>query len=404
MAVSCSQQFSKFVRRARDVPRACRIAWDAAPIWTAASAAVLTVQGLLPLATVWLSRSLVDAIVAAIHEHIGWRTAHTAIMSAFLIAVVAITQEILRSLGGWIRTNQGELVRNYVLDLVHRKSVEVDLAFYDSAEFFDRLHRARPEAYYRPLALIESVGSLGQNAITLVSMFVLLFSFGPWMPLVLAVGSAPALWVVLRYAVQQHEMRLSTTEQDRRTWYYDWLLTSRESAAELRLFDLGNHFRTAFNLLRGQLRRKQSDLAKDNALAELLAGTLALIVTGASLAWMLSRALSGLLSLGNLMLFYQVMEQGLRVVRSVLDNVGQLYYNSLFVSNLFEFLALQPSLLSPGIPRDVPDRLHIGITFENVTFHYPGAVRPALRNFSLHIPAGYMVAFVGPNGSGRVHW
>ena len=388
-------------RGGRDVPRALRLAWDAAPGWTAASAALLFAQGLLPLATVWLSRSLVDATVAAIRTGAGWRHAHAAIAAAILIAVVALAGEILRSLAGWVRTNQGELVQDHILDLVHRKSVEVDLAFYDSPEFFDRLHRARAEAYYRPLALIESAGSLAQNAVTLVTMFALLFSFGPWMPLALAAGTAPALWVVLRYAIRQHEMRLSTTELERRAWYYDWLLTSRESAAELRLFGLGDRFLSAFNSIRGRLRGKQIALARDNAAAELLAGTSALTVTGASLAWMFSRALSGLVSLGNLTLFYQALQQGLRVIRSVLDNVGQLYYNSLFVSNLFEFLALEPTLAEPEQPQRVPDRLQSGITFENVTFRYPGSSKSALRNFSLRIPAGGMVAFVGPNGSGK---
>jgi ATP-binding cassette subfamily B protein len=391
-------KFAKALGHLRDVPRALRLAWDAAPNWTFASVALLVHQGLLPVATVWLSRNLVNGIVTALRTHVT----RPAIVAALLLAAVALTSEILRSLAAWVRSNLGERVQDHILALVHQKSVEVDLSFYDSPDFFDRLHRARAEAYYRPLALLDSVASLAQNGTTLLAMFFVLLSFGPWMGIALFFATLPALWVVLRYAVRQHELRLRTTSDDRRSWYYDWLLTSRESAAELRLFGLGFYFRQAFDNVRRTLREERIHLAKGNAIAELLAGGSALAVTGLSLGWMFWRALLGLITLGDLTLFYQALQQGLRVIQSVLDNVGQLYYNSLFISNLFEFLALEPQLQSPSQPKPVP--LHSHIRFDNVTFSYPGAKpesRPVLRNFTLEIPAGRMVAFVGPNGSGK---
>ncbi|MGA2119300.1 MAG: ABC transporter ATP-binding protein [Bryobacteraceae bacterium] len=398
-------KLAKAVRQLRDVPRALRLAWNAAPRWTAASAALLAVQGLLPVATVWLSRSLVNGTVAALRSGGDWRNVRGALASAILLGAAALAGETLHSLSTWVRTNQGELVQDHILALVHRKSVEVDLAFYDSPDFFDRLHRAREEAYYRPLALMDSVANLLQNGITLAAMFFVLLSFGPWMPIALAAATLPALWVVLRFAVRQHELRVRTTGDDRRAWYYDWLLTSRETAAELRLFGLGVHFRAAFDGLRASLRSQRFRLARGNAIAELAAGTGALAASGASLGWMFWRALHGLISLGDLTLFYQAFQQSLRVVQSLLDNVGQLYYNSLFIGNLFEFLALEPQI---GVPKLAADQIHPvpraaapTIRFDNVTFTYPGALRPVLRNLSLTIPAGRMVAFVGPNGSGK---
>jgi ATP-binding cassette subfamily B protein len=394
-------KLTKALRQLRDVPRALRLAWDAAPRWTALSAVFLAIQGLLPVATVWLSRSLVNSTIAALRSGGESRNVRSAVLSALLLGTVSLAGEALRSLSTWVRTNQGELVQDHILALVHRKSVEVDLAFYDSPDFFDRLHRARAEAYYRPLALIDSVANLAQNGITLAAMFFVLLSFGPWMPIALAAATIPALWVVLRYAVRQHELRLRTTGEDRRAWYYDWLLTSRETAAELRLFGLGASFRLAFDGVRAGLRKQRLSLAKSNALAEMAAGTAALTASGVSLGWMFWRALRGFVNLGDLTLFYQAFQQALRVVQSLLDNAGQLYYNSLFIGNLFEFLALEPTLVAPAIPRLVPGVPGSGICFDHVTFAYPGASRPVLRNLSLSIPAGRIVAFVGPNGSGK---
>ncbi|HEX5189423.1 MAG TPA: ABC transporter ATP-binding protein [Streptosporangiaceae bacterium] len=48
-----------------------------------------------------------------------------------------------------------------------------------------------------------------------------------------------------------------------------------------------------------------------------------------------------------------------------------------------------------------PDSIDNGITLEHVTFSYPGAGKPALRDVDLFLPAGSVVAVVGENGAGK---
>ena len=50
---------------------------------------------------------------------------------------------------------------------------------------------------------------------------------------------------------------------------------------------------------------------------------------------------------------------------------------------------------------DVPSRLHDGITFDHVSFAYPGTERVVLDDVSLSLPAGAVVAIVGENGAGK---
>jgi ATP-binding cassette subfamily B protein len=119
------------------------------------------------------------------------------------------------------------------------------------------------------------------------------------------------------------------------------------------------------------------------------------------MAWMIARALQGRATLGDLALFHQAFEQGQRLMHTLLQNVGQLYANSLFLGNLFEFLALEPKVVDRVDPLPVPHALTQGICFEHVVFRYPGSQRRALDDFSLTIPAGQLVALVGPNGAGK---
>jgi ATP-binding cassette subfamily B protein len=49
----------------------------------------------------------------------------------------------------------------------------------------------------------------------------------------------------------------------------------------------------------------------------------------------------------------------------------------------------------------VPDELREGIEFEHVWFRYPGTMQPVLRDVSLTLPAGAVIAIVGENGAGK---
>jgi len=48
-----------------------------------------------------------------------------------------------------------------------------------------------------------------------------------------------------------------------------------------------------------------------------------------------------------------------------------------------------------------PGRLARGITFDDVSFRYPGTDRWVLRHLSLTVPAGAVLAIVGDNGAGK---
>jgi ATP-binding cassette subfamily B protein len=380
--------------------RALSLAWVATRRWTFAWAVLLVVQGLLPVATVYLTRRLVDSLVA-LGGGGTWPDVRPVLFLVVLMAGVLLLMELLRGTASWIRTAQSDLLKDHISGLIHAQSVSVDLAFYESPEYYDRLHRAREEASYRPVAMLESLGSLLQNGITLVAMGVVLIPFGTWLPVVLLISTLPALYVVLFYSSRQHQWRMRTTADERRSWYFDWLLTSGESAAELRLFGIGDHFQSAYQKLRQQLRSERLELAREQSRAELGAGSFALLITGAAMAWMVWKAMHGLVSLGDLALFYQAFNQGQRLMRSLLENVGQLYANILFLGNLFEFLALQPRVVDRAHPSPAPIAISKGIHFHRVTFRYPDSLRTALCDFSLAVPAGKIVSLVGVNGAGK---
>jgi ATP-binding cassette subfamily B protein len=383
------------------LPRALALVWSASKALTAVWVVLLVVQGLLPIATVYLTRSLVNWLAAAVRAGGSRADIRPGLVIAAMMAAVLLAAEILRSITTWIRTAQSELVQDHINDLIHEKSLAADLAFYETPDFYDHLHRAKEEAGYRPVALLENLGGLFQSSVTLVGMAGVLIPYGIWLPAALLAGTLPALYAVFQFTLRQHRWRMRTTADQRRTWYYDWLLTSGDAAAELRLFALGFHFRWAYRILRCRLRNEHLDLRKDQAIASLGAGVLGLAITGSVLAWAGWRTLQGKMSLGDMALLYQALNYGQLLLQSLIENTGQIYSNVLFLGNLFEFLDLRSTIVDSPRPAPAPTLVRSGIIFDGVRFRYPASERAVFQDFNLVIPAGRVTAIVGPNGSGK---
>lgn len=381
--------------------RALKMVWAATPGWTTAWGGLLLVQGLLPAASVYLTKVLIDALTVAVGGGLAWEAVRPVLLPAGLMVAVLLLTQVIKELTAWVRAGQAEYMQDHIKERIHAQAAVVDLEFFETPEYFDQMERANREANPRIRSLLENIGGLFRNATTLVAIAALLVPYGVWVPLALLLSTLPAFWVVIWYNRHHHAWWKDTTEKRRWVEYFNAVLTLPYYAAEVRIFALNDFFQAAYRNLRTELRAGRLALLRRRGLAGFAAGLLALLVSGGALAWMLVGAFQGRATLGDLALFYQAFNQGQGLLRTLLGNLGQLYGDLLFLEHLFFFLDLQPKVEQAVHPAPVPERLHTGIVIEHVDFRYPGSDRLALEDFSLTIPAGKTVAIVGPNGAGK---
>lgn len=382
-------------------PRTAGLLWKACPRLTIAWALLLVLQGLLPAATVYLSKLVIDNLTLALLAGGFSEHARLIMIPGLALALLLLLGELLQAALGWLRTAQAEYIQDEIKARIHQQSVVVDLAFYESPAYYDRLERARTEAVTRTQSLLDHIGTLAQSAITLLAMAGLLVTYSIWLPCVLLIGTLPAFYLVLLFDRKQHAWWQKTTEDRRRVQYYDVMLTHNEPAPEIRMFGLGLHFQQSYQNIRGQLRNQRLQLLQQQSLARIIAGVIALITAGTTLVWMGGRVLARVLTLGDLAVFYQAFSQGQALMRALLGSAGQIYTNSLFLSDLFTFLDLKPQVTGPEHPLPAPQLVRQGVRFEHVAFRYPGSSQPVINDLSLDLPAGQIAAIVGENGAGK---
>lgn len=388
------------IRQSLRLGLALRFVWQSAPGWTIANLALVVIQGPLPLLSLYLMKLLIDRVTSALADPggDGWRGIVVVIA---LMGAIQVLTSVLGMIASLIGQVQSLVVTDYMQTVIHSKSIAVDLEYYENPKYYDALRRAQREAPFRPLHILNGLTQLTQSAVSLAAIAALLLTLYWGMALILIVAVVPGFLVRLRYSKVMYEWQRRRTETERQTWYFDWMLTGDSHAKEVRLFGLGPLFMDRFKALRLKLRGEQLQIARrqarDNFLAQL--GT-SLAIYG-SYALIAYRTINGRITLGDLVMYFQAFQRGQGYLQGLMSSLAGLYEDNLFLSNLYEFLDLEPKIVSPAHPRPFPRPIQSGIVFEHVGFVYPTGTRTALEDVNLVIRPGERVALVGENGSGK---
>ncbi|MCU0692931.1 MAG: ABC transporter transmembrane domain-containing protein, partial [Polyangiaceae bacterium] len=284
------------------IGRAIGLVWAGGKSWTVLSLALLLVQGLLPLASLYLLKVVLDSVEHALASPGPTVTSDVMRPVAFLAGVAALST-LVRAFAGWAGQGQSLAVTDHVQRALHARSVTVDLEYYETSRYYDTLHRAQQEGAFRPTMIANGVVQLLQNTISLVGVVVLIVAFDVRVALVLLLAALPGLMVKLGFSNRLYALRRRRTETERKAGYLHWVLTSDRHAREVRLFDLGHELIRRFGEIRLILRRERMSLAARALLADVATQLLAVAAMFAALAYAIHLTLAGALTIGAMVMY-----------------------------------------------------------------------------------------------------
>ncbi|MEA5593445.1 ABC transporter ATP-binding protein [Rivularia sp. UHCC 0363] len=385
--------------------KAIKLVWQSAGYWIIIWAVLLIFQGILPAIQIYLIKTAINSFVAVVKTDIRSTNLNAALIYIAILVGLLLFAGAIANFSIWVRSQIAELTQDYASSAIHRQAISLDLAFFESPDYYNHLHRACVEGKNQPVILLENLGELGVSTLTLLSVAVVLLPLGIWLPLGLLLSSFPPFLAMYKSNQLENQWRLHNTVTQRYLDYYEQILTESEFAAEVRLFGLGDRFHNDYQKLRQKLRTEKMRLMRSRSLAQFFASFLSLVILGIALSWMVSQMAQDKLSLGDLALLLQSLWLAQGLLQRLLRTCGKTYQNLLLLQDLFAFLSLQPLLTSKDAEckrhQNVNLGLSKGICFEGVSFAYPGSQHLALDDFTLTIPVGQIVAIVGENGAGK---
>lgn len=382
------------------IDRAIDLVWRSAPRLATAIALLVLFQGAVPIATLYVMKLIVDQLTV-IGSAVGPAVAPGVAQLVACAAALALVGNACNAALGHLNTVQAHRVTDYILGLVQKKSIDLDLSFYENASQYDQLHRALREAQTRPLRIVGALSQVARNCITLLCALLLLWSFHWSIALAIFCTVLPVFFFRLRYAEDSYRLDSERTTDDRMSRYINQVLTTLDHAKEVRVFGFGPQLSERFGSIRKALACSTFTLSKRGQFRQLVTESVATVVAFGSLAVMVWSAVRGGVSIGDLIMYFGAFQVAIGSLRPTLSGLADIYESNLFLSTLFAFLSLNRTVDDPPQPKEFPGNWVQGLVLRNVRFRYPGTSRDVLDNVSLAIGPGEVVALVGRNGSGK---
>src|SRR5881296_627549 len=403
------------------LPQVLRLVWEASRPTTIGLFITTALAGLVPTASVGLTLMLTNAVKEGIDVHqnhladrlvlsnlgVPWLP-HLTFSVLGMIVFLAILQFVIFAVSALLNTLRNitqQLLQNSVSMriqlMVMEKAASLDLPFYEDPASYDLLRRAQNDSINRPVLMIATAFGLLQTVLTFATMIVLLVGVSPLLALIALLSPIPAFIADTRYGWRGYNIARWGSRLLRRMTYMVNLVTTDAFAKEVKLFGLGQYFIDRYRLIATVFYDTQRAQVVRRYLTGFALGNLSTIVTSLTYLYVALQAIAGRLTLGHLTAYTQAATSVQNSIQSLLGGFSGMYEHNLYLNNLYELMAREPSMPVTSAPVKVPVPMEGEIRFENVSFAYPGAEQLALAGVSFTIKAGETLAVVGRNGAGK---
>lgn len=371
--------------------RAISLVWQTSRGLTVLLAALTLVGGLLPAGIAYVGKLIIDAVVEADRDAVTtWL-----LVEAGLVVGLAATRRGLSVAESLLRAQLGHRVHQLILG----KALALELPDFEDAELYDTLTRARRQASRRPLSLVKRTFGLVQNAVSIAGFSGLLIAFSPWAVVLLAGAAIPAFVVEARFAESAFRLFSWRAPETRQQTYLETLIAREDNVKEVKLFGLGPRMLARYEGIFERLYGEDRALTLRRGFWGFTLGLVGTAAFYGTYAWIAFTAVDGEISLGDMTMYLVVFRQGQGAFSAILQAISGLYEDNLYLTDLYTFLDRpEPGRLGTATAGPKPGD---GVRFEGVSFTYPGADSPALRDVNLHLRPGQKLALVGENGSGK---
>ncbi len=374
-----------------------RIVWESGPPVICGVMGFRLAAALLPVAMLAVSKKILDAVQShysgnPLPANFWWLVG-----AEFGLAVVGGIAS--RAIGYFDSLLADRFVRHVSL-LVMDHASRLDLASYEDPAFHDKLERARVQATDR-IGMIQSLGSVAQQIVAAISLSLGILWFSPWLLVVLVAAVLPAFLGESHFAFQGYTLNMRQTPVRRRLDYLRVLGASKESAKELRLFGLSSFLLGRYEELANQIYDEDVQLARRRLWA---GAVLSLISTAGyygAYAYVIYRTVTGAITWGSLQFLAGAIGGTSANIQSVFSTFSSIADQSLFLTDLVEFLKVGPKISSKPEAIPAPRPIRDGFVFDKVTFAYPGSPRLILQQLDLRLAPGERIALIGENGQGK---
>ena len=388
----------------RNLPEFFSLIWSCNNWLAALNILLRVIRASLPLAMLYVGKLIIDEIVriSVIASGPAVENPDMSIVTIYVLIELglAVFSDLLGRGIALLDSLLGDLVSHEIsLRLMHQ-SARLDLECFEDSDFYDKLERARRQASSRILLMSQVLAQL-QDSITVFFLAAALITFNAWLLLLLAITLIPAFLGETHFNSQSYSLMYGWTQERRELDYLRFAGASDETAKEVKIFGLSDFFGSRYKKLAGEYYRANRDLSARRAAWGGLLSMVGSLGYYTAYAVIIYRTVYGELSLGDLTFLSGSFLRLRSLMEAILIRFSSIADSALYLRDLFDFLEMEPRIISIDNSLPFPVTIRKGFTFENVGFRYPQMKQWVLRDVSFTLHPGEKLALVGENGAGK---
>ncbi len=382
----------------KNVPPVLKIVWESGRYVVALGLFFRIIVSLVPVSTAWVTGLIINNVKAIVDHkevlssHLWWLTA--------LEFVLAIAGSVFGRIIDYYDAVLADRYMRHISIRVMDHASQLDLQSYEDPVYYDRLERARVQATDR-LGMIQSIGRLFQQTITVISLSVALVYFSPWLLLVLIVCLIPAFMGESHFAFLNYAKNFRQTPVKRELDYLRQVGGSKEAAKELKLFGLSQFLTDRFTSLSNGIFDENIALFRRRLTAVSLLSMLSTTGYYGAYAWAIWETVHGKFDVGTLVFLTASIMNASNNISQMFSTLSSIADQALFLTDLLAFFQMQPSVMSKPDALPAPRPITEGFEFQDVSFSYPGTSRLILNHLNFRLEPGERIALIGQNGQGK---
>lgn len=278
-----------------------------------------------------------------------------------------------------------------------QKYKKLDYGCYENSLTYDRIARISEnpagrirDIYWKLMEMLRILISLA-GLLFIYSrasaVLVLLFA-GLLPPMLFENYQAGSLW---------HDLYERQTTGERRTSYYERLLTSKTSLIELKLYQAIGYVKRLWEKQNEKMLHEKDETLQNVEQALLKKSLFAVLWYIFSTGLLVYRVTAGFISTGMFLTLFHTTLRIADTITGLLETFGNFSGEIMEISYIEAFFALKETEVRTGRICGPVYR----IRFEHVHFSYPGSEKEVLRDANFEIDLTRSTAIVGINGSGK---
>lgn len=358
-----------------------------------------SVWGLTNLPILYINKTLIDTVIGSLGKPDISAPLRIIIYLAFSRALLEFIRSSLSGFNWSISATLTEKIQASLELISSQKLSSLDVGKIESSDFQDKFKKIEREGNNRVWGMINPLSDVPNAVFTIISGIIPIFSFKPWLALVVIAVSLPDVFINSRVVKKDFEEGEILNPKYRLwNWIY-WHLTNAKNYYENRILGgtkyLVNKLLGIQNEVIDYRYKRRINRARLRFLGDIPGFLLSVVLN----IYFFALALVGRVTLGTAQLLYGATSTLTNGFGTLVNDSLSIYENYLFVTDLTWFLDLKPEG-QEGKTSPQKD-LKEGIEFKNVWFKYPNSKKWTLRGVSFFIEPKENVAFVGENGAGK---